>query len=340
VRDRFIVSAPLGGTLRRIELDPGAPVDAGAVVARIEAPAAPLLDGRSRREAAARLEAAIAHQRRVAAAVAGATAAVEAAAREAARARGLEERAAIPPADRERAELAAELARRDLAAAEADRTSAAAEADAARALLGDGGRGEGPAVVAVTAPARGRVLRVLRQSAGPVAAGTPLLEVGDVSSMEVVVDVLSADAARIRPGMPCAIDAWGGEKSLAGEVRLVEPSAFTRVSSLGIEEQRVNVIVGLAGAPPALGDGFRVEARIVTWRGRDVLAIPASAVFRDRGRWAVYAVEDGRARLRPIEIGHRGRLEVEVTGGLAEGVELVLHPSDRIRDGAKLARSP
>jgi HlyD family secretion protein len=195
-------------------------------------------------------------------------------------------------------------------------------------------------VIAVTAPIRGRVLRVLRESAGPIAAGAPLLEVGDTSALEVVVDVLSSDAARIRPGMPCAIEAWGGEASLAGEVQRVEPSARTRISALGIEEQRVNVIVGLAEVPPELGDGFRVEARIVTWRGDHVLAIPASALFRDRGRWAVYAIEDGRARLRPVEVGHRGRLEVEVLSGLAEGAELVLHPSDRIRDGTRLARTP
>ena len=139
--------------------------------------------------------------------------------------------------------------------------------------------------------------------------------------------------------MPCSIDAWGGASSLAGEVRRVEPSAFTRVSALGIEEQRVNVIVALAEVPPVLGDGFRVEARITTWRGEAVLAVPASAVFRDRGRWAVYALELGEGRLRPIEVGHRGRLEVEVTSGLTEGTELVIHPGDRVRDGAKLVRA-
>jgi len=340
VRDRFVVSAPLGGTLRRIELVPGAAVEAGAVLARIDAPAPPLLDERSRREAAARLDAAIAHQRRATAAIAGATAAREIAVREAARARELEQRRAIPAVERERAELTEQLSLRDLSAAEADRASAVAEASAARALLGDGPRGAGAAVIAVTAPIRGRVLRVLRESAGPIAAGAPLLEVGDTSALEVVVDVLSSDAARIRPGMPCAIEAWGGEASLAGEVQRVEPSARTRISALGIEEQRVNVIVGLAEVPPELGDGFRVEARIVTWRGDHVLAIPASALFRDRGRWAVYAIEDGRARLRPVEVGHRGRLEVEVLSGLAEGAELVLHPSDRIRDGTRLARTP
>jgi HlyD family secretion protein len=340
VRDRFIVSAPLGGMLRRIELDPGAEVEAGAVLAYVEAPAPPLLDERARREASARLAAAVAHEHRAAAAVAGAATARTAAVREAARARSLEQRRAIATAEREQAELAEQLALRDLAAAEAERAGAAAEASAVRALLGEGERRGGASVIPVTAPVRGRVLRVVRESAGPVAAGTPLLELGDTSAIELVVPVLSGDAVKIRPGMPCFIDAWGGEANLAGRVRRVEPSAFTRISALGIEEQRVNVIVELADPPASLGDGFRVEARIATWQGNDVLAIPASAVFRDHGRWAVYAIEDGRARLRPIEVGHRGRLDVEITGGLPEGTEIVLHPSDRVQDGRKLVRSP
>jgi HlyD family secretion protein len=339
VRDRFIVAAPIAGAVRRIELDPGAAVEAGAVLARIDASAPPLLDERSRREAAARLDAALAHQRRALAAVAGASAARGAAVREAARARNLEQRGVIATADRDQAELAEQLAVRDLAAAEADRAAAVADAAAARALLEGGEARAGTAVVPVTAPIRGRVLRVVRQSAGPVAAGAPLVELGDTRAMEVVVDVLSSDAAKVRPGMPCAIDAWGGDASLSGEVLRVEPSAFTRISALGIEEQRVNVIVGLADPPPALGDGFRIEARIAIWRGQDVLAVPASAVFRDHDRWAVYAIEGGRARLRPIELGHRGRLDVEVTGGLPEGAEIVLHPSDSIRDGAKVVRA-
>ena len=343
VRDRFVVSAPLGGTLRRIQLLPGAQVEPGAVVAQIEPPSPPLLDERSRREAAARLDAVIARRARAEAAIARATATLAAAEREGARTRGLAQRGAIAAAELDQAELAEQLARRDLAAAHADRATASAEVDAARAALGRGAAGgarapgEAPAVIAVTAPVRGHVLRVLRESGGPVAVGTPLLELGDLSALEVVVDVLSSDAARIRPGMPCTIDQWGGDRPLAGEVRRVEPSAFTRISALGVEEQRVNVIIALAEAPPSLGDGFRIEARIRTWRGEDVLAIPAGAVLRDRGGWAVYTIEDGRARLRPIELGHRGRLEVEVLGGLPEGAEVVLHPGDRVRDGTQLA---
>jgi HlyD family secretion protein len=181
------------------------------------------------------------------------------------------------------------------------------------------------------------VLKVVRDSAGPVAAGAALVELGDVRSLEVVVDVLSSDAAQIRTGMPVAIEGWGGDRPLVGEVARVEPSAFTKISALGVEEQRVNVIVALASPPTSLGDGFRVDARIFTWRGTNVLAIPGSAVFRDRGHWAVYAIDGGKARLRRVELGHRGRLEVEVISGLAAGQQVVLHPSDRIRDGVEVS---
>ena len=339
VRDRFVVSAPISGMLQRIELDPGAIVEARTVIARIEPPPPALLDERTRQEARARLAAAIAHQHRASSVIARAKVARDAAAREAQRARMLHEGGAIAAAEREKADDAEQLALRDLAAAETERASAAAEAQAARAVLGRGTSGGAGSAVPVTSPIGGRVLRVIRDSAGPVAAGAELVELGDLDAIEVVVDVLSSDAARIRSGMPVAIEAWGGERSLGGEVRRVEPSAFTRISALGVEEQRVRVIVGLDTPAPVLGDGYRVEARIFTWRGDNVLSIPSSAVFRDQGRWAVYAIEDGVARLRRVELGHRGRLDVEIVGGLAEGDEIVLHPSDKVRDGTKVQRA-
>jgi len=335
VRDRFVVSAPISGILQRIELQPGAPVACGDVLARIAPPDPALLDDRARGEAAARLTAAIARHRRAGTAVARAAVARDAAVREADRARTLARQHAIPAAERERAELEEQLAMRDLAAAEAERAGAEAEVAAVRAVLGTGAPRTPRELVPIAAPAAGRVLRVLRDSAGPVAAGAPLLDVGDPRALEVVVDVLSSDAAQIAPGMEVSIEGWGGAP-LRGSVRRVEPSAFTRISALGVEEQRVNVIVPIADPPPSLGDGFRVDARIFTWRGAGVLAVPASAVFRDRDRWAVYAVEDGRAWLRPIELGARGRLDVEVAGGLAEGTEIVLHPGDRVTDGVRV----
>jgi HlyD family secretion protein len=338
VRDRFVISAPITGNLQRIELDPGTPVKLGDVVARIDPSEPVLLDERSRREATARLAAAVAHERRADIAIARATLARDAAVREAARARTLDQRGAITASERERSDDQEQLAIRDLAAAGTERTSAIAEVAAARAVLGDGGPPVAARAVVVTAPAAGQVLRVVRDSAGPVAAGAPLIEVGDPRALEVVVDVLSSDAARIAPGMPIAIEAWGGERALRGEVRRIEPSAFTRISALGVEEQRVKVIATLADPPAALGDGFRVEARIFTWRGDRVVTVPASAVFRDKERWAVYAVEAGRARLRPIELGHRGRLDVELTAGVAPGAAVILHPTDQIADGVKIAR--
>jgi len=333
VRDRFVVASPIAGNLQRIEAVPGTAVAAGDVIARIEPPDPGLLDERSRREATARLSAAIAHQHRADIAIARARLAQGAAAREAERARTLDQRDAIPASERERADDQEQLALRDLAAAETERTSAVAEVAAARAVLGEGLPRSAARAVAVTAPTTGQVLRVVRDSAGPVAAGAPLVELGDPHALEVVIDVLSSDAARLAPGMPVTIEAWGGERALAGMVDRVEPSAFTRISALGVEEQRVKVITTLVDPPASLGDGFRVEARIFTWRGDHVLTVPASAVFRDKERWAVYAVEHGRARLCPVELGHRGRLDVELASGLSPGGVVILHPTDQIVDG-------
>jgi HlyD family secretion protein len=169
-----------------------------------------------------------------------------------------------------------------------------------------------------------------------VTAGTPLLELGDPHALEVVIDVLSADAARIAPGMAVTLDGWGGEHPLRGHVRLVEPSGFTRISALGVEEQRVKVIAALDAIPPSLGDGFRVEARIVLWRG-DAIVVPASAVFRDHDHWAVYMVDAGTARLTHVDLGHRGRTDVEIASGLAVGAMVVLHPGDSVIDDVKLS---
>ena len=336
VRDRFVVASPITGELRRIELEPGAAVVAGDVVAVIE-PAQPmLLDTRSRREATARVTVALAHQRAVASMIARATTARDAAVREAERARLLQKRGAITQSELERAELTEQLAIRDLAAAELQHTAARAEVDAARALLDEPRGDRSSRSVAVTAPATGQVLRVIRDSAGPVAAGAPLLEVGDPHALELVVDVLSSDAAGIQPQMVVSIERWGGDRPLTGRVRLVEPSAFTRVSALGIEEQRVRVIASIDAPPPALGDGFRVTARIITWHADRVLTIPLSTVFRDHGRWAVYVEAGGRARLQPVTLGHRGPLDVEILGGLVEGDRVIMHPGDDIKPDVRV----
>lgn len=333
VRDRFAVSAPISGDLRRVPVEAGAWVDAGAVVARIDPPSPALLDERTRGETTARLAAAQARERAAGTQIARAKDSLELAAREAQRTRELFERGAVTGLERERTDLAAELAQEDLTAAQAQRAAAAAEIRALRAVL-EPARGERGRTVEVTAPTRGRVLRVVRESAGPIAAGAPILEIGDPRSLEVVIDVLSQDAERIAPGMDVYIDTASAQP-IRGTVTLVEPSAFTRISALGIEEQRVNVIACFE-APESIGDAFRVDARIITWHGDDVLRVPASTLFRDRGHWAVFVLEDGRARLRRVDIGHRGRTEVEITRGLRAGERVLVHPSDQISDGTRV----
>ncbi len=336
VRDRFVVAAPITGELARVELEPGATVTRGQVLARIAPPRPMMLDARSRAEAQARLTAALAHQRQAGTAIERRARAQELAAKDADRSATLLARSAITATEHERSVLAARLASSELAGAELARAAAAAEVVGARAALGDGSSAGGPVAAEVTAPIDGRVLRVVRESAGPIAAGTPLVEVGDPRALEVVVDVLSSDAPRLAVGAPAAIEQWGGDQPLAGRIRLIEPSAYGKVSALGIEEQRVDVVVTLDAAPPTLGDGFRVEARLQVWRGDDVLLVPTSAAVRDRGGWAVYVLVEDRAVLRAVELGRRGKLDVEVQGGVAAGDRVVLHPSDRVADGVRV----
>jgi HlyD family secretion protein len=183
------------------------------------------------------------------------------------------------------------------------------------------------------------VLRVLEESAGPVQPGTPLLEIGDPSALEIVADVLTSDAVIIPPSAAVRIDRWGGDGELAAHVRLLEPSAFTRVSALGVEEQRVNVVIDLDDPRErwaSLGDGYRVEVHIVVWRDEDVLRVPSSAVFRRDEHWCTFVVEAGIARLREVELGHRARDHVEVLSGLAEGATVIVYPGERIVDGAQV----
>jgi HlyD family secretion protein len=331
VRDRYVISAPLTGDLERVAIEAGMQLDAGAIVARIQPPRPVLLDERTREEARARLAAARARQQQAASAVTRARKAKDYATLEAARTRTLFSKGVVSGAERDRNDTTEKLAIEDVSAAEHQLAAVASEVAALRAILEP--HGSTPAPFEVVAPTRGRVLRVLRESAGPVAAGSPLVEIGDPASLEIVIDVLSRDAERIGAGMP--VDIETGSTKLRGKVSMVEPSAFTRVSALGVEEQRVNVIVCF-DAPSHLGDGFRVDARIVIWRGEDVLRVPASALFRDRGRWAVYVVSDGRAELRYVELGHRGRLDVEITSGVQAGERVIVHPSDQIHDATRV----
>ena len=339
VRDRYVVSAPLGGNLLRIELRPGDTVEAGGVLARLAPMESPLLDPRTKVGAGARSAAAMAGERQARAAVARAELASSHADEELERDRRLAATGSIPDQALTRAELEARLRREELASSRFAEQMAAHEAAMARAMLArfDGTRSaEG---FDVPAPVRGTVLRVLSQSAGPVQPGTPLLEVGDPAALEVVTEVLSADAVRIRAGSRVTLERWGGSP-LRAHVRRIEPSGFTRLSALGVEEQRVAVVVDLDEPRDrwaSLGDGFRVEARIVIEEKRGVLRVPAGAVFRHHDGWAAYLVEDGRARLAPVVLGSRSDADVEVQHGLSESAVVVVHPSERVKGGVKVA---
>jgi HlyD family secretion protein len=346
VKKRFVVAAPTAGRLLRIELDEGDAAPAGTIVARLEP--APL-DPRDEAGARARLQAAEAQKSAAQARVALADAGLAQARRDAGRAERLREAGATSAEAFELARLKRIEAEQELEAARYAAEAADFEVAAARAALmatrtpspraaaeSDGCAGAVPCLD-VRAPVAGTVLRIHEESERIVPAGAPLLELGDPSDLEIVVDVLSADAVKIAAGAEIEVEDWGGERPLHARVRRVEPAGFTKISALGVEEQRVNVIGDFVDPPGALGDGYRVEARIVVWQGDDVIRVPGSALFRRGDDWHVFVVERGAARLRKVEVGHRGGFESEARAGLEPGERVVLHPSDRVQDGARVA---
>ena len=332
-RDRFVVSTPATGRLLRVRLEEGDAVREGDVVARLE----PLpLDERARAEARARLKAAEAAQRAAEARVRQTSTSLEQARRNHERADKLAGEGLRSPEEREQAELAEASLARELDAAKFSARAATFEAEVARATLEADlpGRPAGN-VISLKSPVNGRVLRVLQESERSILAGSPVLEVGDPSNLEIVIDLLSTDAVRVKPGAAMTLD--GGEgRILRARVRTVEPSAFTKISALGVEEQRVNVIGDLEEPPGRLGDAYRVEASITLWEGKGVLKVPASALFRRGSGWSVFVNEGGRARLRSVEVGQRNPAQAQVLGGLKDGETVVLHPSDRIEDGVRV----
>jgi HlyD family secretion protein len=193
--------------------------------------------------------------------------------------------------------------------------------------------------IQVKAPATGSVLHVFEENARVVAAGTPLMDIGDPTDIEVVVEVLSRDGAMTSPGTPVDLEQWGGGEPLKAKVRLIEPAAFTKVSALGVEEQRVNVVADLLTPPDqrrSVGDNFRVEARIIVWEARDVLKVPAGALFRKGDQWAAFVLADGRARLRIVKGGRSSGAETQVLEGLKQGEEVILYPGSRVTDGQRV----
>ena len=345
VRERYVVAAPIAGRVARLTLEPGDPVQPGTVVARMH----PVpLDPRTRAEAAARLEAAQAALREASAQVGNARAALEQAQRTAARSRQLGRSGTIGKEEQELAELDETTRGKDLEAAQFAEKAAAYNLEAARAALmapgGDGNQalvaacesGE-PGCIELRSPVAGRVLRVPEKSERVVSPGTPLLEIGDPQQLEIVVDLLSTDAVKVHPGATMLVEEWGGPEPLAARVRRVEPSGYTKLSALGVEEQRVDVVADFTGDTGGLGDGYRIEARIVVAEADDALLVPSSALFRRQGEWHVFAVAGGRAMLRPVRIGRGTPQQTEVLDGLSAGDEVVLHPSDQVADGVRVA---
>jgi HlyD family secretion protein len=332
VRARYVVSAPVTGQLRRIELKAGAPVEANRTTLAVLDPLTPaLLDARSRSLAQARRSTAAANLEKAQAAQRFSQGELQRFAR-------LFKEGAVSIQEREAAEWRAAAAAQEFSAAESALRLAEAElAEFSGQAVEPSSERRPP--TEVRSPVDGRVLRVLEESARAVLAGTPLLELGDPADIEVVIEVLSRDGAELAPGTPILLEQWGGLKPLEARVRLVEPSAFTKVSALGVEEQRVRVIADLVSPPaerPGLGDQFRVEARIVVWETKEALKVPTGAVFRHRDQWAVYVVKGGRARLTPVSVGRSSGTETQVLDGLAVGEALVLYPGDRVRDGVRV----
>lgn len=339
VRDRFVVSSPVAGRVLRIELEPGDAVTRGQVVAHVRAETPPLLDERTRAEAQAAIESARAALGRARAEEQRARATLAQLQRELTRIRELAQSRVVSAQELEAREAEAKVAEESVNAAVFAVQAATSALQGAQARLAPPTRDAAGRVVSVAAPADGVVLKRLRESESVVPPGDPLIEIGDPHRLEIVVDLLSTDAVRVRRGARAIIEQWGGEQQLEARVRRIEPSGFTKISALGVEEQRVNVVLDFvdpAAAFAALGDAYRVEVRIVIWEAAAVLKAPTSALFRQGEKWAVYTVEDGRARRVIVELGHQTGQEAEIVSGVAEGAPVILHPVDTLADGARV----
>ncbi len=341
VRDRFVVSAPFTGRILRIELEPGETVEAGGVLATLRPASPELLDVRSRAGSEGRVRAAEAALGRARANRDRARAELRFAQSDFKRNKSLGDQGIVSREQVEVSQLAAETRREALEAAEFEVRAAEGEVAAARAGLLEANPGAGGGgVYELRSPVAGVVLRRLRESESVVPAGEPLMEVGNPRDLEIVADLLSTDAAQLRPGQPVEIEQWGGGTALAGRVKRIEPSGFLKISALGVEEQRVNVIMNLIDPPerwPGLGDGFRVEVRVVMAQKDSVLQVPTSALFRDEQGWVAFAVENGKAVRRRVEVGVQNGLQAEIVSGLREGEQVVTHPSADVKEGVAVA---
>lgn len=337
VKDLFVVAAPVDGELGRIALKGGDSVSPSSVVAQLWPVASRPLDPRSRAEANAAVVAARAVVQRAEAAEREAVAALAHAESSSQTSVRLAKEGAAARNDAEHAGHEVEIRRQAVQVSRSAVEQARAELARAEAAAAPSPNVGARLVTAIRAPTAGRVLRVLRESGGPVTAGTPLLEIGNTSGLEIVADFLTTDAMTVQPGAAAMIRDWGGDRSLRARVRQIDPGAFTKVSALGLEEQRVPIVLDLVGGrPPTFGNAFHVNVDIEVWKGIDVLTVPSTALFRDGQNWAVFVVRDGRAHLTRVVTGRSDNTRTVIEQGLQAGDEVVLQPSDTLTDGGRV----
>ena len=331
--DRFILAAPVAGRLSRVEFHEGDQVGPGTVLATIS----PLpLDAREVAEIRARIQSAENRKREAAEQLARWESDYAQATRDLNRRRLIAN--IIAQQALEESESKQQSTAKEVEAAKFRVQSAAADVEREKAGLIslEAQLGQAGKLVEIRPPTRCRILRILEKSERVVPLGTPIIVLSNPQSIEIVVDLLSTDAVKVKPGAPVVIENWGGPAPLRARVRTVEPYGFTKISALGIEEQRANVIADFTDSPDGLGDGYRVDARIVVWESLLVLKVPASALFRLGQVWHAFVMENGRARALPVEIGHRNASEAEITKGLNEGAEVILHPANDLKDGERV----
>lgn len=343
VREVYQVSAPVAGRLLRIEGHAGDAVVGGKTVVAHLMPSVPaFLDVRSRAQAETAVQSASAMRDLAATFEKRMTAELAFAMADLRRARQLATSGAISRANLERAELAHNVAVAQLATARAALRAKAFDLESAKALLIDPTAPQAPrASIPLRAPVSGRILRVLQESESVIGAGAPILQIGDPQKLEIAVPLISEEAVKVREGASATITDWGGPGILRAHVRRIEPSGFTKVSALGVEEQRVNILLDFADPPDrraAISDGFRVIAHIVVWEKPDAVRVPASALFRNGAGWAVFAVRGARAVLTPVTVGRSSDSASEIIRGLGVGDQVIIHPSDRVHDGVKITR--
>jgi HlyD family secretion protein len=345
IRDHYAVNAPLSGEIDRISLREGDSVAAGDVIARLHPALPALLDSRTELELRRRVEAARAARQAAEARVARGRVAMRLAELEVERSRKLAQSHLVPAAKLETDELTLAMTSQELESAKADAHVAQHDIDIAGAALTrahEAGHAGGNTEWPLVAPIGGRVLRVQQKSAGTVSIGTPLLELGDAANLEVVIEMLTTEAPQVAAGTTVRLDNWGGPAPLSGRVRRVEPWGFTKVSALGVEEQRVNVLVDITSPRSAwlpLGEGYRLDAKIEVYRREQALLVPTGALFRSGERWLVFTVTPKeRARATPVSIGHRNEQFAEVLAGLKAGDHVIVYPADTVHDGVRVRR--